>query len=217
MFSSFSWSTNIFGTKEWILIYPGEEKKLLNNFNHLPFNITEETLRRKDCHYVSLIQNAGDTIFVPTGWYHQVHNLDHTISINHNFFNGCNVSHVWSALLESYQKVLKEIDDCRDMDDFEEHCQIMLKALHGMNFEDFIDILKVVVDNRVKSFSFGNQLVTNDFVLGKNLCLYDLKSCLTVLDEIELSLKDLNCGVEPLDVCNGLKILINDELKKHIA
>lgn len=217
MFSSFSWSTNIFGTKEWILIYPGEEKKLLNNFNHLPFDITEELLRKKDCHYVCLIQKAGDTIFVPSGWYHQVHNVDHTISINHNFFNGCNVSHVWSALLESYRKVLIEIDDCRDMDDFEGHCQIMLRALHGMNFEDFLDLLKVVVDNRVESFRSGDQLLTNEFVLGENLCLFDLKSCLTVLDEIESSLKELKFSVETMDVYNGLKILIKDELKNHIA
>lgn len=213
MFSSFSWSTNIFGTKKWILIYPNEEQKLLDNFNSLPFDVTEETLREKDCTYVCLIQNAGDTIFVPTGWYHQVHNVDHTISINHNFFNGCNVSQVWSALLDSYRKVLKEIDDCRDMDDFEGHCQIMLKALHGMNFEDFFDLLRVVIDNRVRCFRSGNQLSVNGFVLGKSLCLFDLKSCLSVINEMELSLKEMKFSVKTLDLCNGLKTLIDDELK----
>lgn len=174
-------------------------------------------LRKNDCTYIRIIQNAGDTIFVPTGWYHQVINIDHTISINHNFFNGCNVSHVWSALFESYQKVLKEIDDCKDMEDFESHCQVMLKALHGMNFEDFVDLLKVVVGNRVKSFRSGNQLPINEFVLGKNLCSFDLKSCRSVLEKVELSLEELNVvGANMLDVCNGLKILIDDELKNHI-
>lgn len=215
VFSSFSWSTNILGTKKWILIYPSEEKKLLDSFHNLPFNITEEMLRQKNCNYVCVTQNAGDTIFVPSGWYHQVHNIDHTISINHNFFNGCNVSHVWSALWESYQKVLKEIDDCRDMDDFEGHCQTMLKALHGMNFQDFFDLLKVVVDNRVKSFRSQNRLLIHEFVLGRNLCFFDLKSCLSVLNEIQLSVKDLNCSVEAKDVCIELKILLDDELKKH--
>lgn len=174
-------------------------------------------LREKDCTYVRLIQHAGDTIFVPTGWYHQVHNVDHTISINHNFFNGCNVSRVWSALLDSYRKVLKEIDDCRDMDDFEQHCQLMLKALHGMNFDSFLDLLKVVVDSRVARFRSGNQLLTNEFVLGENLCLFDLRSCLTVLDQVTTSLTELNCSVETIDVCNGLKRLIDDELQNHIA
>lgn len=217
MFSSFSWSTNIFGTKKWILIYPGEEKKLLDNFNNLPFNITEEILMEKDCTYVCLIQNAGDTIFVPTGWYHQVQNIDHTISINHNFFNGCNITHVWSALMDSYQQVLKEIDDCRDMDNFEEHCQIMLKALHGMNFEDFLHILKVVVDNRVESLRSEKRLLINEFVLGKNLCIFDLKSCRSILDKVELGLKVLNNSSRTMDICNGLKVLTDDELKKYFA
>lgn len=216
MFSSFSWSTNIFGTKKWILIQPNEEKKLLDNFNNLPFSITEEVLRDKDCIYVCLIQNTGDTIFVPSGWYHQVHNVDHTISINHNFFNGCNISPVWAALLDNYRKVLKEIDDCSDMENFEDHCQIMLKALHGMNFKDFFDLLEVVIDNRIKCFRSGNQLLVNGFVLGRNLCLFDLKSCRSVLNEMELRLQEMNFTVETLDICNGLKTMIDNELKNHI-
>lgn len=218
VFSSFSWSTNIFGTKQWIIICPNEEKKLLDNFSNLPFSITEETLRERDCKYFNFIQNAGDTIFVPTGWYHQVHNLDHTISINHNFFNGCNITDVWSALFENYLKVLKEIDDCRDMDNFEEHCQVMLKALHGMNFEDLFDLIKVVVDNRIKSFRSENQLLINGFVLGKNMCIFDLQSCLAVLNKIEQNLVELNIFSDKTqDGCNRLKTLIDEELKKHIA
>lgn len=216
VFSSFSWSTNIFGTKQWLLIYPNEETKLLDNFNNLPFNITEQMLREKNCAYVCLIQNAGDTIFVPTGWWHQVQNIDHTISINHNFFNGCNVSQVWSALLDSYEKVLFEIDDCRDMDNFDDHCQIMLKAVHGMHFDDFSDLLKVVVDNRIKSLRSGNQLSVNGFVLGKNLCLFDLNACRLVLNEIEKRSKNLNFSVKILHICDDLMIRIDDELKKHI-
>ncbi len=217
MFSSFSWSVNIYGTKKWILVYPKEEQKLLDKFNNLPFTINEEMLQKYNCSYVCLIQNAGDTIFVPTGWYHQVHNIDHTISINHNFFNGCNVSKVWSALVDSYRKVLKEIDDCRDMDDFEGHCQIMLKALHGMNFEDFFDLLNVIVDNRVSSLKTGSRLVTNEFVLGRNLCLFDLKSCRTVLDTIEGSGNELNLSVRTQGICRRMRIEINEELNNYIG
>lgn len=218
VFSSYSWSTNIFGSKQWFLICPNEEKKLLDNFNNLPFSITEEMLRERDCTYFSLIQNAGDTIFVPTGWYHQVHNVDHCISINHNFFNGCNVSHVWAAMFESFQNVIKEIDDCRDMDNFDEHCQVMLKALHGMNFDDFFNLLSIVVNNRIKCVRSGNKLLINGFVLGKNLCIFDLKSCLIVLKKIEQNLEKLNIfGAKVQDVCNRLKLLIENELNKHIA
>ena len=32
-----------------------------------------------------VVQEAGETIFVPSGWYHQVTNLVDTVSINHNW------------------------------------------------------------------------------------------------------------------------------------
>ena len=39
-----------------------------------------------------VVQEAGDAIFVPAGWHHQVHNLggerDWVLSINHNWMNG---------------------------------------------------------------------------------------------------------------------------------
>ena len=39
-----------------------------------------------------VVQSAGEAIFVPSGWYHQVHNLgdedDWVLSINHNWMNG---------------------------------------------------------------------------------------------------------------------------------
>ncbi|XP_037033021.1 2-oxoglutarate and iron-dependent oxygenase JMJD4 homolog [Bradysia coprophila] len=217
VFQSFSWSTNIFGIKKWILVHPNEERKLLDNLNNLPFAITEEMLQKTGCAYICLLQKAGDTIFVPSGWYHQVHNIEDTISINHNFFNGCNVLHVWSALQENYQKVVIEISDCRDMDNFEGHCQIMLKALHGMNFEDFFDLLKVIVDNRIQRHRrTGDQLPINEFAIGENLCLFDLKSCLSVLDKVERSHKELNFGVEIWDACNQLSSAINEELKNYI-
>lgn len=165
-------------------------------------------LERANCNYICLQQRAGDTIFVPSGWYHQVHNVDHTISINHNFFNGCNVSHIWTGLFDSYRKVLKEIDDCRDMDGFERHCQVMLKALHGMNFEDFFDLLSVIVDRRIEILRTERHLE-----LGRNLCLFDLKSCLCVLQKVELNCNELNFGAKTLDVCERLKRLINEELR----
>lgn len=175
-------------------------------------------LRERKCIYFCLIQNAGETLFVPSGWYHQVNNLDHTISINHNFFNGCNVSNVWSALFESYEKVVKEIDDCKDMEDFDEHCQVMLKALHGMNFDSFLDLLEIVVNNRITSLRTKNQLLVNGFVLGRNLCIFDLKSVNAVLSEIKNSLESLNIFKDKLqDVCNRLKTRLDDEINEHIG
>ena len=45
-----------------------------------------------------VIQETGDVIFVPSGWHHQVLNLEDTISINHNWFNGANVGKIFDEL-----------------------------------------------------------------------------------------------------------------------
>ena len=45
-----------------------------------------------------VIQETGDVIFVPSKWHHQVHNLEDTISINHNWFNGANIGSIFGDL-----------------------------------------------------------------------------------------------------------------------
>ncbi|KAK7835162.1 jmjc domain-containing protein 4 [Quercus suber] len=61
-----------------------------------------------------------------------------TISINHNWFNGYNLSWVWNLLLRDYNEAKEYIEDIRDVcDDFEGLCQRNLAANTGMNFYDF--------------------------------------------------------------------------------
>lgn len=192
VFSSFSWSTNIAGCKKWLFLIPGEEKKLFDNFGNIPFSIDEAILNEAGVRYATVIQNTGETVFVPSGWYHQVWNLEHTISVNHNWFNGCNVQLIWNSLYENYLKVLKEIDDCKDMDQFEEHCQIMLRASHGLNFEQFLKMLEVVANNRFES----NTKSINGFQFGENLVRFDLLKISSVLDDL-------------MDKCTGHDVLLD--------
>jgi hypothetical protein len=56
---------------------------------------------------------AGEAIFVPSGWAHQVHNLLPTISINHNWFNAVNIHSVWKYLKGQCLAVRLSILDCR--------------------------------------------------------------------------------------------------------
>uniref|UniRef100_A0A1I8ISJ6 Jumonji domain-containing protein 4 n=1 Tax=Macrostomum lignano TaxID=282301 RepID=A0A1I8ISJ6_9PLAT len=93
VFGSYSWSANIAGRKLWILLPPGQEKKLLCR-NRLPWDLGEcssETL--SSLSGIRLLQEPGDVLFVPSGWHHQVANLEACISINHNWFNACNARH----------------------------------------------------------------------------------------------------------------------------
>ncbi|KAK8569388.1 hypothetical protein V6N13_046447 [Hibiscus sabdariffa] len=88
--------------------------------------------------WLECTQDQNEIIFVPSGWYHQVHNLEDTISINHNWFNGYNLSWVWDLLLRDYKEAKEYIEDIKDIcDDFEGLCQRNLAANTGMNFKDF--------------------------------------------------------------------------------
>ncbi|KAI5407128.1 hypothetical protein KIW84_053399 [Lathyrus oleraceus] len=92
--------------------------------------------------WLECTQEEGEIIFVPSGWYHQVHNLEDTISINHNWFNAYNLSWVWSLLLRDYNEAKEYIEDIKDIcDDFEGLCQRNLAANTGMNFYDFFTFI----------------------------------------------------------------------------
>lgn len=114
---------------------------------NLPYDILK-TKHNRLCFEV--VQNAGDAVFVPSGWYHQVFNLKDTISINHNWINACNLCAVYKALIANLDNVQKEIEDCRDMDNFLQHCQIMLNCNFGMDFQKFYDFIECIAVKRLK-------------------------------------------------------------------
>jgi len=68
------------GSKKWIFFPPGEEKKLKDNLGNLVYDV--EQCDGEDIEKFEIIQNTGEVVFVPSGWHHQVKNLEDTISIN---------------------------------------------------------------------------------------------------------------------------------------
>lgn len=53
-----------------------------------------------------------------------------TISINHNWLNGCNVDIMWQFLQNELLSVQKEISEWRNtMDSWHQHCQVSLISL----------------------------------------------------------------------------------------
>lgn len=213
VFSSFSWSTNIVGIKKWIFFSPHDENQLRDHLGNLPFDIDDEKyqtlIREKQIRSFEVMQRAGQTLFVPSGWHHQVWNLTDTISVNHNWFNGCNIHCIWSAMYSKYQEVLREIDDCKDMDNFDEHCQLILKADFGLDFQMFLDILRFITTNRVKILQSDAQLILNEYKLGRNHAIYDLKAIRRVMEDFYK-----NCSLERLRQTSRNVMLQIDEIIK---
>jgi len=60
-------------------------------------------------------QGAGEAIFVPAAWHHDVENLADTLSINHNWLNGFGVLHAVRMLLREHDEAAAGIEDCRGL------------------------------------------------------------------------------------------------------
>lgn len=176
------------GTKRWIFFAPGQEEQLYDQFKNLPFDVTDDKhlkiIEDNKLKMFEIIQKAGQTIFVPSGWHHQVWNLEDTISVNHNWFNGCNIMKIWQSMHEKFHEVRHEIDDCKDMDNFDEHCQVMLKSVFGLDFKMFFDILNLIVKNRLQILNSDKIFIVNEAELGTNHAIFDLKAIRRVAQDI---------------------------------
>ncbi|CAI9112640.1 OLC1v1013111C1 [Oldenlandia corymbosa var. corymbosa] len=145
VFRSYSWSANVCGKKQWFFLPPSKHHLVFDrNMKNSIYNIFEGVDDTKfpcfrEAIWWECTQEENEIIFVPSGWYHQVHNLEDTISINHNWFNAYNVSWVWDLLLKDYKEARYLIEDIKDIcDDFEGLCQRNLAANSGMNFHDIL-------------------------------------------------------------------------------
>lgn len=165
VFRSYSWSANVCGSKLWLFLPPSQHHLVSDrNMKNSVYNILEEVNESKfpglkKAVWTECIQGRNEIIFVPSGWYHQVHNLEDTVSINHNWFNAFNLCWVLDLLLRDYDEAREYIEDIRDIcDDFEGLCQRNLAANTGMNFCDFFSFLIIM--------AFAN-LVSLYLLLGK--------------------------------------------------
>ncbi|KAF8509976.1 hypothetical protein JB92DRAFT_2728861 [Gautieria morchelliformis] len=125
VYTSYSWSTNITGTKIWYL-FPPSVSHHLRRYPSRPSSEIVYDVRDVDLgifkefdlaqrEMLVAEQPSGCTIFVPSGWYHQVVNVTHAISINHNWCNINNLPSVYASLLAAVSEVEHALSDVHDL------------------------------------------------------------------------------------------------------
>ncbi|TYZ64293.1 hypothetical protein PybrP1_013126 [[Pythium] brassicae (nom. inval.)] len=204
VFRSYSWSVNITGRKEWIFIHPDEEWKLKDRFNrYVVPDITAEDIDREqfphvhEARVVRVVQESGEAIFVPSGWYHQVTNLEDTISINHNWFNGHNARPVWDFFQREHAAVEAELDDLKELGlvdaEFQEQCQVVLKANAGINYVEFRELLRAKAQDflaqyeRTASGASPRQQHGQPLQLGREELAQHLRTISSILKELAVA------------------------------
>lgn len=107
---SFSWSYNVYGRKEWIFLVPKAALRTDTTTSTVAAhhddidgpqhrNNDNDHARRPKQRIVKIVQNAGECIFVPATWKHQVVNLEETLSINRNWITAANLDLCWDCLV----------------------------------------------------------------------------------------------------------------------
>ena len=88
-----SWSANLCGTKRWLFVAPWEAHKLRDRFGgRHASSFADSTFlfpALRSARVAEVIQNAGEVMFVPSGWFHTVENETAALSVNANWVRPC--------------------------------------------------------------------------------------------------------------------------------
>ncbi|KAJ1728414.1 hypothetical protein LPJ72_005487 [Coemansia sp. Benny D160-2] len=145
---SYSWSANICGTKRWILVPPGQEPLFTDALNNTVYNLLDyddtQFPRLHELHTLEVVQRAGEIVFVPSGWWHQVHNIGDTVSINRNWANEYNLPVVHAHLRSAIADVFHAFRDLAHLDDFPAIAQQALRANSAIDYAWFFDFLSSI-------------------------------------------------------------------------
>jgi len=163
---SHSWSANICGRKRWILFPPDVTQFLVDRRGEVPADATpgrrpagwESRFPRLDeawARHIEVVQEPGELMFVPGGWYHQVTNLTDAVSINHNWISPANALQAWKFLQSELSAARRAIDDVRDtfesLAEFETKCQELMRQNCGMDYAGWLALIRAAGDEVEKS------------------------------------------------------------------
>lgn len=108
LFNTSAWNGVISGKKIW-LFYPPEQAYYLYNGKINPFEPDYEKFPNfVKAKPLVCIQNPGEVVFTPSGWWHAVFNEEGGASITENFINETNYNAVRKSLL--FHQKFKELE-----------------------------------------------------------------------------------------------------------
>ncbi|KAJ2900389.1 hypothetical protein IWW38_000556 [Coemansia aciculifera] len=214
VFRSYSWSANICGSKQWILV-PPEQNDLFTDVNgHWVHNLLDYDQKRfprlHELKKFDVVQGPGETMFVPAGWWHQVRNLEDTISINHNWANEFNLQAMYERLRHDLEDVRRALSDVTAMDGFEDHVQVVLKANSGMDFDGFF----AFVEYTAKRYLTGSLSAVDSYFTEPE----SVRRALNRIDNVLMQLGNeptvmlISGGLLPEKI-SGLRVAIKNSLE----
>lgn len=121
---------------------------------------------------------------------------------------------MWHSLETHLKDVKREIDDCKDMEDFPQQCQMVLKSSYGFDFFDFYDFIKYIAETRLNHLNKKVPLkLPQGKLLGRNHAIFDLKAVLAVLT-LFLQCNEVTClkefiDIKPAKLLNTIESYIN--------
>ncbi|KAF9915834.1 hypothetical protein BX616_005254 [Lobosporangium transversale] len=155
VYRSYSWSANICGIKKWTFFPPDQEHLYCDKLNNMVYDIENvNPVQFPNFHKAkrfTTYQQPGQTVFVPSGWWHQVHNIGDTISINHNWCNGSNLDLLLGSICSDLEEVERSIDHLKESMDENEWikiCQRLLLLNSGWDWSTLWDMCNTI-RNRV--------------------------------------------------------------------
>jgi len=100
-----AWNTLIRGKKRWILFPPeafSDESDISPDPGASWF--INEYPKYKDKYHIDVIQESGETLFLPSGWWHVTVNLQDSIAITQNFVTDANVKETQRTMINKRPK-----------------------------------------------------------------------------------------------------------------
>lgn len=165
---SHSWSANVCGHKRWLLFPPSATPCLRDAAGNLVPDVRPESAADRSAWprlhealavCADIVQRPGEIIFVPSGWHHQVHNLDDCISINHNWTSASALRSAWSFLRAEGAAVraciaeLRGEPGCSSRDpslmepaEWAERCGLLLRLNAGIDLPEYVAMLEHFAD-----------------------------------------------------------------------